>query len=272
MATAQKNTDRKSAIYEGIVYHRRLTPTEHKFRFPLFLFSIDLDEVNQVFSIPGIISTRRFSLIRFCRADYLGDPEKPLYESVREKVREEAGIELNGPIRLVAHPRYLGLVFNPIAVYYCFSAEEKQLEAVVAEVTNTPWGERHCYVIPWQSEARVKHHQCSKEMHVSPFMPMDLNYHWRLTAPDKQLSILLEDHDSSGKIFDAALLMNRKQITGKNLFFAICRYPFMTAQVMLAIYWQALRLWWKKVPFYSHPKHSSRRTLTPEVQSSPIPE
>lgn len=242
-----------SCLYEGSVRHRRFRVRSHEFRYPLFLFYLDLDELGEIFDSAPWISTRRFSLVRYNRADCLGDPNQPLTESVRETVRNNTGVEFTGPIRMLAHVRYAGFVFNPISVYYCFHGDGQSLAAVVAEVTNTPWRERHSYVIPWEGNQRVQRHVCEKAFHVSPFLPMELEYRWRLGQPGQNLSIHLEDHDRDGCVFDATLLLKRAPLTASQLVKTLLRYPLMTGQVVSEIYWQAFRLWLKKIPVHTHP-------------------
>lgn len=243
-----------SCLYTGLVQHRRHRPTPHRFRQRLFMFYLDLAEIDTIFSRPLLLSKYRFSLVRFHRADYLGDPQQSLVEAVHQTVRAEAGVEFDGPIRLLTHVRYCGLAFNPVSLYYCFHSDGQSLAAIVAEVTNTPWRERHSYVIPWDSQRRVIQHRCAKAFHVSPFLPMDVEYHWRLSRPGQHLSVHLEDHDQQGRLFDATLTLDRRPLTAMQLSTQLARFPLVTGQVMLGIYWQALRLWLKKMPVYPHPK------------------
>lgn len=245
-----------SCLYHGVVRHRRRRPVVHSFSNRLFLMSIDLEDVDRVFCVPFLWSTRRFSLVRFCRSDYLGDPNRSLANCVRETVQLRIGRSVSGPVRLLTQVRFLGLVFNPISLYYCYDATGRELEAIVAEVTNTPWGESHCYVIDCANAGRVIRSECPKELHVSPFMEMAMTYRWRLTAPSERLSVHLENHDSRGPVLDATMLLRRRKLTSMSLVATLARFPFMSAHVLLAIYWQALRLWWKNVPFIPHPRHA----------------
>lgn len=245
---------KQSCLYTGLVRHRRYRPTPHEFRQRLFMFYLDLAEIDSIFSRPLLLSKSRFSLARFRRADYLGAPQQSLAEAVRQTVRASVGVEFDGPIRLLTHVRYCGLAFNPVSLYYCFHSDGQTLAAIVAEVTNTPWRERHSYVIPWDSERRVVQHRCAKAFHVSPFLPMDVEYHWRLSRPGQHLSVHLEDHDQQGRLFDATLTLDRRPLTSMQLSTQLARFPLITGQVMLGIYWQALRLWLKKMPVYPHPK------------------
>lgn len=247
---------RHSAIYTGVVRHRRYRPTPHEFSYRTFLAWIDLDEVDEIFRTPLLCSQSCFSIARFRRADYFGDASRSLADSVRELASDRLGQQLSGPVRVLTHLRYFGLIFNPVSFYYCYEGDTPQ--AVVAEVTNTPWGERFSYVIPWATESSVTKHRCAKQFHVSPFLPMDLAYEWKLGIPGCRLGMHLEDHDDEGRIFDATLLLKRREFSRANLLKSVIRFPLMTGQVMAGIYWQALRLWWKRIPFYPHPETDER--------------
>ncbi|TWT34551.1 DUF1365 domain-containing protein [Blastopirellula retiformator] len=256
---SQDNRERASCLYVGAVRHRRFTPIPHQFRRPLFLFSIDLDEVDSVFRFPLLWSTQPYSLFRFCRSDYLGAADRPLAECVRDLVHEKLGLALDGPIRLLTQIRCLGIVFNPISLFYCYDAEEN-LRAIVAEVTNTPWGERYSYVIPFAGEGRIGRFANPKDFHVSPFMPMEMEYRWRVSRPEDRLTVHLENMQGDEKAFDATLGLSRRALSLPNVLKTVLWFPLMSAQMLAAIYWQALRLWWKKVPYHPHPQAAAEST------------
>lgn len=245
-----------SCLYEGWVRHRRHEPRPHAFNYRLFLLWLDLDELDQVFAGRWLWSTRGPNLAWFRRADHLGDPELPLGEAVRQAVERETGQRPAGPIRLLTHPRYFGHGFNPVSFYYCYGPDGESLEALVAEVTNTPWKEQHVYVLPMErnlGSAAKPHFQMAKRFHVSPFLPMDLEYVWRLTLPGETLLVHMEDLRAGERVFDATMNLSRRPLTGPNLARALTRFPFMTGQVVFGIYWQALRLWLKGTPVFDHP-------------------
>ncbi len=243
----------QSALYTGWVRHRRLRPRAHAFRYPLFMALLDLGELHEAFRGRWLWGVERRAFVSFRRADHFGDPALPLDGCVRDLVERETGCRPMGPVRLLTHMRFAGYVFNPVSFYYCHSADGQSLEAVVAEVSNTPWGERHCYVLPaGQGDAGIVRHT-PKLMHVSPFMPMGLAYEWRLDVPKARLAVHMRCLRDGEELFDATLLMRRRPLQAGPLAATLLRFPLMTARVVLAIHWQALLLWLKRVPFYAHP-------------------
>jgi uncharacterized protein len=254
-----------SAIYHGWLEHRRAMPRPHAFRYRLFMLYLDLDELDQVFAGRWLWSARRAAVARFDRRDHLGDPAVALADAVRDLVAERIGRRPAGPVRLLTHLRYLGLVFNPVSFYYCFDRAGTGLEAIVAEVHNTPWGERHCYVLDAATEdgaiGSTLRAASEKAMHVSPFCPMGLAYNWHFRLPADRLAVrmaLTRLTDAGAgpaqrPLFDAILALRRAPIGAASLARALLQFPPMSFKVLGAIYWQALRLWLKRTPVYAHP-------------------
>jgi len=246
----------KSSIYLGRVKHRRMKPVEHGFTYRMFMMYLDLDELPGLFDRRWLWSARRPALARFRRKDHLGDPKTPLAESVRQLVLQETGKRPDGPIRLLTQLRYISYVFNPVSFYYCFNRDDTEVETIVAEVNNTPWGEQHCYVLPQAMNHGIgdrKRYFPEKEMHVSPFMEMDVDYDWRFDTPSDQLNVYMKNSKKGGKIFDATLVLQRKEITAASLARVLISFPFMTFKIIAAIHWEALKLWLKGAPVYDHP-------------------
>jgi DUF1365 family protein len=254
-----------SALYHGWLDHRRLAPRRHAFRYRLFMAYLDLAELDQVFRGRWLWSAqpgRRLAPMRFDRRDHLGDPTQPLDEAVRALVTERTGQRPAGPIRLLTHLRCFGYLFNPVSFYYCFDAAGRAVETVVAEVNNTPWGERHCYVLRQEEPGadRLRAHSV-KAMHVSPFHPMGLRYDWQLHTPGEALAVHMalrpaEAAAEAAPVFGATLALQRVPVTGAALAGTLLRFPWMTAKVIAAIHWEALRLWLKRVPVHDHPTRS----------------
>ena len=245
-----------SAVYEGVVRHRRHMPHPHAFRYRMAQLYLDLDEVAHIFDRRWLWSAHRRNLAEFRRSDYLGDPERPLGDAVRDRAAGVLGRRPQGPIRLLTHLRYAGLSFNPVSFYYCYAADGVALDCIVAEITNTPWKERHAYVLPVaaaSTHGRALHWSFEKQFHVSPFVDMARDYDWRFTAPGAPLHVHMDVMREGEREFDASLHLQRRPLNAASLRRVLWRYPLMTAQVVGAIHWQALRLWLKRNPVYDHP-------------------
>jgi DUF1365 family protein len=242
-----------SAIFAGWVRHRRQLPVPHAFRYRMFMMYLDLAELDRVFAGRWLWSARRRAMARFRREDHFGDPQVPLEDAVRDLVEDAGCPRPRGPVRLLTHLSYFGYCFNPVSFYYCFDERDIAVETIVAEVNNTPWGERHCYVLHGRDALGRYRYSPEKAMHVSPFMHMDIAYDWRFMPPAGRLSVHMENHRDGHKLFDATLELERREITGMALARVLCRFPLMTLRVMLAMHWQALRLWLKRCPVHDHP-------------------
>jgi DUF1365 family protein len=245
----------RSRIYKGWVEHRRFAPRPHRFRYPLFMLYIDLDELPRLFDGTPFWSARRPALAWFKRADYLGPADVPLDAAVRALVAQRTGTRPTGPIRLLTHLRYFGYCMNPVSFYYCFDDAGDSVRTIVAEITNTPWKERHQYVLQVDAaHERLKRFDFGKDFHVSPFMPMNLEYRWCFTEPARRLFVNMRNYQGAEHIFDATLNMRGRPVTSGGLVLSLIAYPFMTLRVIAAIHWQALKLWLKRTPFYGHPR------------------
>jgi hypothetical protein len=262
---------RASCLYEGFIRHRRFGTPSDELRYPLFMAYLDLDELPELFDGRLLWSARRPALAWFRRADHLGDARTPLRESVRALVAERCDISLDGPIRLLTHLRYAGHCFNPVSFYYCFDAAGERVRAVVAHVTNTPWGDQHSYVLAADElhgdgedgadagpASRVMRGEFAKALHVSPLMGMQHTYDWRLSAPAETLSVQIDStHAGSGEhVFDATLALHRRELSARELRRALARYPLLTLRLTARIYTHALRLRMRGASWHARPQAS----------------
>ena len=245
-----------SCIYEGRDRHTRSKPATHQFNYRLFMMYLDLDELPAIFENRWFWSASRPALARFRRSDHLGPSDRPLVDVIRDLVERQTGNRPRGPIRLLTNLSYFGYCFNPVSFYYCFANDGETLEYIVAEVNNTPWGERDTYVLNCQHNGLTEsswRFDPAKKMHVSPFMPMDIEYDWMMSSPADRLSVYMANSENGVRVFDAALILNRKNISSWSLAGVLLRFPLMTAKIIFAIHWEALRLWLKRCPVYTHP-------------------
>ena len=234
-----------SAIFEGFVRHRRFVPKGHAFSYPLFMFLFDLDEVEEVTASLRFLGTSRLAWARFKRADYLGPDDLPLKQAVLDKMSALAGKELSGSVLFLGNLRYMGIYFSPLNVY--FLRQGDSCTHMLAEVSNTPWNERHYYLI---DIANPRPH--AKAFHVSPFNPLKQRYHWKIEPPGERVMLHIESREEQ-RVFDATLALKHRELNQTNLNRVLRATPIQTLSIVAAIYWQALKLLIKGVPLHAHP-------------------
>jgi DUF1365 family protein len=245
------NSAPQSCLYDGWVRHRRFSGVVHELQTVFFTAYLDLDELPSLFARSWLRAVARFR-----RSDHLGDPDKPLIDEVRGLVAARTGRAPAGPVRLLTNLRYFGHCFNPVSFYYLFDEPGERVEAIVAEVTNTPWGERHAYVLSPDRDrpaGGVMSGSFAKEFHVSPFMGMDHTYSWRLTEPGEQLVAHIESERDGELFFDATLSLRRRELSPANMRRLLARHPMITLRSLRQIYTHGLRLKLKGARYFPNP-------------------
>ncbi len=243
-------------LYFGTLRHRRYAPRNHQFTYGVFMALLDIDRIPELMRVSRLTSYNRWNWASFEERDHFGDPLLPLRERLRRDAADH-GLDLpEGPIYLLTNLRYLGYCFNPISLFYCHDAAGK-LRMILAEVCST-FGERHNYWVEGSGE-EVLRQRMAKQMHVSPFMDMAMDYEFALTPPGERLTAHMNTIESGAKLFDATLTLEREPWSTRSLHRALWRHPWMTLKVILAIHWEALRLWSKGVPVFTHPARRERK-------------
>lgn len=244
-----------SRLLVGSVRHRRFTPKRHELTYSLFMPCIDLDEWESLAERVWGLGEKWWHWARLRREDYLGEGD--FKQAVQDKVFELTGSRIEGKVLAVIHLRYLGIYFSPVNFYYLYDLNG-EWRYLLAEVSNTPWNERHYYAVSAQPGDKEKNWQHDKAFHVSPFNPIDQQYRWKLKPLAESLMVHLECH-LEGKVFDATLAMKAQDFSTKRLLFLLVKTPIMAVKVTLGIYWHAFKLWIKGVPVYDHPNASRKK-------------
>ncbi len=242
-------------IYTGTVRHRRYTPFESEFSYPVFMLYLDINDLENVINKSIFWNINKPAVVSFNRKDFHGTEEVDLDTAVRNTVENKVGSRPEGKIRMLAHLRYFGYCFNPVTFYYCFNRNDDSVDYILAEVTNTPWKERHAYVLSSSQESDKSEIRLSmeKELHVSPFWGMDHMYDWVFSSPKDKLNVFMKNFKDGKHVFDASLSMDRTEMTKRNLLKSVFRFPFMTIKVVFWIHFQAFILWLRGATFYTHP-------------------
>lgn len=227
------------AVYEGLVRHHRFKPVKHKLCYKVFSFLVDVDKIDDLDKELKWFSRNKFNFFSFYDQDHGSDKPDNISKWIRAQL-QEAGFPADGKIQFLFYPRMFGYAFNPLSVFYCYDKEGK-LSSVLYAVRNT-FGGRHGYLIPITEQQRLAHQRTDKLFHVSPFIEMNMDYHFILKQPDETLSVTIKVNDPEGPLLNANFSAERKSVSDeslKNLFF---RFPMMTLKVMAGIHWEAIKL------------------------------
>ncbi len=244
----------ESGIYTGTLRHRRFFPAAHEFTYPLFMVFLDIDRLPELLKVSPLAGYNRRNWVSYQERDHFGDPAKPIRQRITQAAREKNVVIPEGNIFLLTHLRYLGYNFNPVSFFYCYDREDK-MSMILAEVKNT-FGETENYWLTPDIERPAgenKRYRFPKTFHVSPFMKLGHEYDWTFTSPNERLVTQCVSHEDGREIFDSTLKLERREWSRSELHAALLRFPWVTAKVIAAIHWQALRLLLKKVPIIAHP-------------------
>ncbi len=249
-----------ACLYVGDVMHQRMKPFGHRFRYRVFSLCIDLDRLVEADRVSRLFSVNGRNLVSFHESDHSG--EQPI-RAYTDELLARVGLRAKR-IFLVCYPRIVGHVFNPLSVYYAYD-DRDVLTAMIYEVRNT-FGERHTYLCPvgetQLSEAGVRQ-SCDKLFHVSPFIGMDMRYHFRMLPPGKEIRWRILETDTDGPLLAATFSGRQFPLTTHTLGRLVVRIPFLTFKILGGIHWEALKLWLKGARYISRPPPPPPVSITP---------
>lgn len=247
-----------SALYAGHVVHARLRPKRHKLSYRVFSLLLDLEEIGELSRRLRLFGHNRAAVFSFHDVDH-GDGSGDLSGWVTAQLAA-ADVVLNEPkIAMLCYPRIFGYVFNPLTVWFCSDGD--RLRAILYEVHNT-FHERRTYVIRVAPGAETIEQRCTKELYVSPFMPMECAYTFHIRPPDEKVVVSIDETDGEGLLLKASFAGSREPMSDATLLRALVAYPLMTLKVWGAIHWEALKLWRKGVPVFRHRAAPARVATT----------
>jgi len=249
-----------NAIATGRVWHRRLSPKKHRFDYRLYFSLFNVDQIDELCARSRWWSRERLNLVTVRRSDFIGPTDRTIAEAVRDRVEDERGVRPQGRVFLLAHLRQWGVCFNPVSFYLCVD-DQGGLDCIVAEVHNTPWGQRHAYVLDARDQVGPDFRfRFSKAFHVSPFLPMELEYDWRFRLEKDEWLVHMAVMDGGTECFAAGMSLKLSPLNRPAMVRMPLAYPLLTMKVLAAIYWQALKLWRRKAPFFPHPDKRAEST------------
>ncbi len=239
----------------GHVVHHRQHPKKHRFKYHMSWCLFNLSQLDQTIKNNRWFSLNAFNLISIKNKDYINDEQVSIKDKIHDYLVSQTQHPFDGQVYLFTHPRFLGCGFNSVNFYLCY--ENKQLSYIVSEINNTPWGQKHLYFHDLKCDSQHAHDatfRFSKSFHISPFAEMDIDYAWNFKITDQQFDVSMQLDQKGKTIMNVVLKTQLQPMTDKNQLKWMITRPFQGIKMLSGIYWQALKIWLKGIPFFSHPK------------------